>query len=416
MGKGEFQSKWKVVSNPYRAGCPIENDDIFVGREALIQEIITALKREPVFVISHRRMGKTSLLKYIQRHFLSTEEYVTIFLAAEKLTFNNMNDFLFSFSRPIGKDLYARKIISKDQQISYLTAIRENGMIDFEDFFEYIILEIKKINKILVLIIDDYPEIHEAICDDRIDSQCISFLRGFLQDNSKEFKLILSGSSRLKYQNQSNIMHFGRSFEFSSLEEIDVQQLISKPFNNQMEFVGNSFQYLMELTNGHAFLVQVVLSYLVDKLNIENKGSEISKETIEEGLNYYLNQALYINYYWDKDVYSKAIKWNEKEEKIANVYKRLIITTIIFNWEEKNKGIKKDELFSVLKKGLNGDHQMNRPIFDEVINILVENDDILKEENDLYLIKVGLFREWIIRKSHKCFNDILQESKSILTN
>lgn len=419
MRKGEFQNKWKVVSNPYKAGLLLENDDIFVGRESLIQEVLVAIKKDPVFIMGLRGMRKTSLLKNIQRHYLSTDEYITIFLAAEKLVFSNMNELFFSFSRPIAKDLYTKQIILKNQQTNYLTAIRECGMIDFKVFFEIIILEIKKTNKTLVLIIDDYPRILEAIDDDRIASQFLSVLRGYLQNNSKEFKMILSGSSRIKHQihqNQSNILQIGKSFEVSSLEEIDVKRLISKQLNNQMEFADNAFQYLMELTNGYAFLVQVILCYLVVRLNRENIGSEILVETIEEGLNYYLNRALQLRYDWDKDVYSKDIKWNEKEEKIAKVYKQLVIIAIIANCKEKNKGFKKDELLSFLMKSLNPYHQINKPIFDEVINILVETDDILKEANDLYLIKVGLFREWILQKSNKCFNDILQESKSILTN
>ena len=417
--KEAIHKEWEVIPNPYSAGIPIENDDIFVGRETLIQEAIIALKKDPVFVMGHRRMGKTSLIKYIQRHYLSTEEYIAVFVSAEKTVYSTMNDFLFSFCRPIARELQECQIISDDKAEKYLDKIRENGLIDFGVFFDDILYKIKKQNKTLVLIIDEYPVIHEAVVNNKVDSQFVSNLRGYMQNNSKEFKMIYSGASSLKYLKglyAGNLMGVGKSIEVSFLEEIDVKNLISKPLNNQMQLEDSAFQYLMELTNGQPFFVQVCLSYLVDKLNKEKKSSMVFKDAIEDGVSYFLDQAPHLQDDWNSRVYSKDLHWTENEEKIARVYKQLIITAITDKWRKSKSGLSKDEVLSLLESALQEFHKLNLAIFDEMISILVGPDDMLKLVNNMYFIKVGLFREWVISKKNFSFTQTLLEIKENFNN
>jgi len=410
--------EWVHIPNPYTSGIPIENDDVFVGRESLIQDAVTALKKDPVFVMGHRRMGKTSLIKYIQRHYLSSEEFISVFVSAEKTVFDSMKDFLFSFCRPIATELEDHNIISDEEAENYLEKIRQNGLIDFGVFFDKVLRKVGKQNKTLVLIIDEYPIIHEAVENGKIESQFVSNLRGYMQNNSREFKMIYSGASSLKYlksQYSSNIMGVGKSIEVSFLEASDVKILIHRPLNDQVQIEDSAFQYLMEMTHGQPFLIQVCLSFLVDKLNKEKKSSMIFKNSIEDGLSYFLDQAPHLQDDWNSRVYSKDIKWTEDEEKIAKVYKQLIITSITDNWRKSKNGLSKEEVYMNLENSLSDTHKLNRAIFDEVINILVGPDDMLKILNNLYFIKVGFFREWVISKMNFTFNKIIDDSRIALT-
>jgi len=422
--------EWQVIPNPYRSGIPIDNDDIFVGRESLIQEVLIAIKKDPVFIMGHRRMGKTSLVKYIQRNYLTTDEYLPIFFSAEKMVFSSMNDFLFSFSRPIANDLVRMKVITKDQKDDYLKAIRANGLIDFGVFFDDILYEISDLGKVLILIIDEYPKIHEQVDLKKIDEQFISNLRGYMQNNSNEFRMIYTGASSLKYlksQYSSNIMGVGKSIEVSFLTEEDIKELISKPLNNQMQFEDSAFQYLMELSNGQPFLVQVILNYLVDKLNREKKGSMVFKEAIEEGVVYFLNQSLHLKYDWgnlgedhdgddtsDNRFFSSNLTWSKNEEKIAKAYKQLIITSLTDNWKKSKNGLTKKEIFERLENGLSDFQKIDISIFDETLNLMSSTSDILKMNNNLFFIKIGLFREWVINKMNFSFDKTLLEVKHII--
>ena len=410
--------EWQMIPNPYTSGIPIENDDVFVGRESLIQEAVMALKKDPVFVMGHRRMGKTSLIKYIQRHHLSTPEFIPVFISAEKVVLNNMNEFLFSFCDPIAYELAETQVISEDEADKYMDNIRSNGLIDFNNFFNRMLRKISKLNRTLVLIIDEYPIIHEAVELDKVDAQFISNLRGYMQNNSREFKMIYSGASSLKYlksQYSSNIMGVGKSIEVSFLSEDDVKKLIDKPLNGLMQFDRSAFEYFMELTNGQPFLVQVILSYLVDKLNREKKSAMVFKDALENGMSYFLDQAPHLQDDWNNRVYSTNLKWDENDERVAKMYKQLIITALTDNWRKSKNGLGAADLFITIEKGVSGFHKVNKTIFDEVISLLAGGDDVLKEKNNLLFIKVGLFRELALFKMNLSFNKALSEAKDILS-
>lgn len=415
--KDAVKKEWVVIPNPYTSGIPIENDEVFVGRESLIQEAVTALKKDPVFVMGHRRMGKTSFIKYIQRHYLSGEDYIPVFISAEKVVFNNINEFLFSFCKPIANELYRKGIITKEQLKEYTDAIRKNGLIDFGVFLDDVLMEVEMADKILVLIIDEYPLIHEAVEQGKIDGQFISNLRGYMQNNSKEFKMIYSGASALKYlksQYSSNIMGVGKSLEVSFLDVEDVRKLISQPLNDQMQLEDSAFQYLMEITNGQPFLVQVCLSFLVDKLNKEKKSSMVFKESLEEGISYFLEQAPHLQDDWNNRVYSNDLKWNDEEEKIAKAYKQLIITAISDQWKRNKNGVTKSDLFNTIENAMKEFHAVNKSIFDETLNLLAGTDDVLSLKNNMYFFKVGLFRDWVINKMNLTFSNTLLETKNNL--
>lgn len=424
--KNSVIKEWESIPNPYTHGVPIINDDIFVGRESIIHEAIEALKIDPVFVMGHRRMGKTSLIRYIQRNYLNSEKYISIFISAELTVYTSTNEFLSSFCRPILNELLLKKIITFEEKKIYAQNIRNNGLIDFGEFFDDILYKVDSLDIILVLIIDEYPIIHEAANTNKIDIQFISNLRGYMQNYSKMFRMIYSGASSLKYlksQYSSNIMGVGKSIIVSFLTEEDVKQLISKPLNNKMEIEDSAFQYLMELTNGQPFLVQVILKSLVEKLNREKKGSVIFKEAIDENIYYCIEQAPHIKTDWDniddgKEVpfLSSELSWSNEEEKIAKAYKQLIITAITDNWKKSKNGLTKTEIYKRIESGLKDNHKINISVFDETLNLLATTSDILKISNGLYFIKVGLFREWIIAKMNFSFDKTLQEVRDNLIN
>lgn len=58
-----------TVTSPFIAGPPITTDADFFGREQQRAQIVEALKRcQPIQLLGERRMGKTSLLRWVERH------------------------------------------------------------------------------------------------------------------------------------------------------------------------------------------------------------------------------------------------------------------------------------------------------------------------------------------------------------
>jgi serine/threonine protein kinase len=61
--------------SPFIVGAPIDRDDDFFGRDAECQLLCAALELgQPAQILSERRMGKTSLLRWIERHALELQD------------------------------------------------------------------------------------------------------------------------------------------------------------------------------------------------------------------------------------------------------------------------------------------------------------------------------------------------------
>lgn len=66
------------LQNPFIVGDWIKRDEDFIGRADLIQKYL-ALDRQYYWLIGSRRMGKTSLLRYLQRQFLIQTDTLPLF-------------------------------------------------------------------------------------------------------------------------------------------------------------------------------------------------------------------------------------------------------------------------------------------------------------------------------------------------
>jgi nucleoside phosphorylase len=65
--------------NPFVFGRPIDQDEDFVGREDQKRRILDAIEKDqPVQILGEKLMGKTSLLKWVQRHVLPDRAVVSV--------------------------------------------------------------------------------------------------------------------------------------------------------------------------------------------------------------------------------------------------------------------------------------------------------------------------------------------------
>jgi len=420
--KEELITVWVDIPDIFLSGPPIEDDKIFIGREKQIKEIINSIEKgESVFVMGHRRMGKTSLIKYVQRNYLEKKEkYIPVFISAEKLEYSDTKWFLYSLftiASTFDEILIEKNIFEEEYLEKKLEAIKKNGINEYNELFSRILKKIKKLNKVLVFVIDEYPIIHDKISKGFIDSEFTSKLRGYIQHNSSEFNIIYSGASSLKYirsDYSSNIMGVGNCVEATFFNEEEVKTLISRPLNNLLKFDPSAFKYLMDLTCGHPLFTQKILDVLVKTMNNQRKGYTVFKEHIEHILPSIIETTGYLSSFWDKGtdniekesivedvseaIKSRDLKWNKRDLKLASAYKHLIISFIADNWLINKNGVQYESLFSSIDQAFK-DQKINRIIFDEVLMILTANDDILLFKNNLYFIKVGLFREWIINRN-----------------
>ena len=57
----------KLRFNPYIAGAPVLDDQMFFGREKLTQRMLSTLHRNSLMITGERRIGKTTFLHHLKR-------------------------------------------------------------------------------------------------------------------------------------------------------------------------------------------------------------------------------------------------------------------------------------------------------------------------------------------------------------
>jgi len=427
----EEVKEWQRIISPYRVGKQAEDDNLFVGRQEQIEIILESIERQdPVFIVGHRRMGKTSLAKYMLYKYFSADEYIPCFTSAEECVWEAKNDsqtetgrnkntinFLYSFSIQICVNLLLYDIITKAEKDKYMQEIADQGLIAFNNFMNNIFTELLIKKKVLVIAIDEYPQILEAVREGLIDSRFLSNLRGYYQNKSKVFRMIFTGASSLKYiraEYTSSVMGVGKTVEVSFFSDEETKTLISRPLNNKITFDTSAYKYLMDLTNGQPYYTNCILDKIISKLNSEKNRLVVHKEDFESGLQEYIYQIEYLSVDWIKDVETINLKWTEIEKELAITYKHLIIALLSDYWAKTKSGLSKASIYMEINAKLNMYHKINKINFEEVLSILAGKDDILSIRNDLYCFKVGLFREWIINKENLTFDKVLKEKIELL--
>ncbi len=89
--------------SPFIVGMPIERDEDFFGREAQKTALLDAMQRgQPMQILGERRMGKSSLLRWAQRHVPQGRQVVRV--DAQSLPEKSPAELVRQMARALGRD------------------------------------------------------------------------------------------------------------------------------------------------------------------------------------------------------------------------------------------------------------------------------------------------------------------------
>jgi AAA+ ATPase superfamily predicted ATPase len=256
-----------MSSNPFTFGNPIRDPERFIGREEEIRQITNRLlssARESTSIVGERRIGKTSLLKYLTNpeiaaaFGLSPEDYCLVYI-----DFQGLNDItpqrfwqrvLQLMARTLG-DGDRREVLRELSQQEYI------DLFDLEDLFDSIGAD----GTHVVLLMDEFEYVTQ---NPNFDSDFFGGLRSLaihynlsLVPATRRELVELCHSDEIKGSPFFNIFATVVLKPFSR-EETD--QLI----NNYAETAGIQFSseenlFIHETGGGYPFFVQMIGHYLV---------------------------------------------------------------------------------------------------------------------------------------------------------
>jgi len=291
--------------NPFIFGAPIQNLQQFFNRDDITKRIMNRLlNMGDSSVIGERRVGKTSLLYYLQepeiarRHGLDPNQYLFVYFNFDSAGDLSPTIFWQRLLRSLSQKISDGGLRA---QIDPLLSMEKIHPFKIEDLFEAITDKGFRV----VFLLDEFEAVTQAT---DLDADFFSHLRSLA--TMRFIGLIFVTSSRQKLSEMSHAGIVGSPF-FNIFETFFL-----KPFDPEsaeasitvsLAGTGASFDpqekaYLMAISGRHPFFLQMAASYLFDAYTIYGlAGDQLRPARLERIEREFLSQAQpHFAHYWEK--------------------------------------------------------------------------------------------------------------------
>jgi uncharacterized protein len=257
------------VPQVYVAGSALDPDKsgkLFKGRSDLFREIETlVLTPQPpiLFLYGDRRTGKTSALKYLPKHL--GPEFVPLLVdlqsAAAMTTLAGLAENLAKKIQEAAREARAIKLPEPN-----FGALRREPFLALETWFES--LERRVPGKRFVLCLDEFERLDSVLTTTGSHAP-LHFLRHLFQHHPRWIVLFSGAHTPEELPAYwSDYLINTRALSVSYLEEPEARALILHPVEDFPQvYDEETVDKVLELTNCHPYLIQLLCSVLVDHLN-----------------------------------------------------------------------------------------------------------------------------------------------------
>ena len=169
--------------NPYIAGAPVLDTEMFFGREQLIERILQTIHNNSLLLYGERRIGKTSLQHHLRRRLLQLDDpdyeffpvYVDLQGTPESQFFATLAEDVFHQLESILGDMGPGEDFDSDSEYGYRDLVRDLRRV-------IKVLEERSSKQVkLVLLIDEVDELNAY--DPRINQRLRSlFMKSFAEN------------------------------------------------------------------------------------------------------------------------------------------------------------------------------------------------------------------------------------------
>lgn len=265
------EDKFEPIRNPYITGKPVVTNDMFFGRDALIERLAESLHNDKircVIIYGQKRTGKSSVFEHLKQKLASSFIILNFSVGADITS--ELNFYKCVKSEFV---MYLEDLEYEEQVINEFDNIQINDLLDFQKFISKINRIIcKEEKKELLIMIDEFTHIYNYIRDPNCDlnDMFMDKWKAMLEKNL--FKSALIGQDFMpefiqKYANQFQVTD---PVYVSYLEYQYALDLVVKPISLQdgtSRFVESSDEMIVDWFGGQPYYLQTYCSKLVNYIN-----------------------------------------------------------------------------------------------------------------------------------------------------
>jgi tetratricopeptide (TPR) repeat protein/photosystem II stability/assembly factor-like uncharacterized protein len=356
--------------NPYIAGAPVIEENMFFGREGVFKWIKNSLTGKYVdhILVLHgqRRVGKTSVLKHIPNRL--PNKYIPIFIDLQGRVSTTLGRFLGWLAREITRALQKEGI--------ELPRVDRKAFEADPDYFESTFLptvEQHLKNRTLLLTFDEFDTFESTDAQEGLAIPFMAILKRLMDHNNLSFIFSIGSSGRKLENMQAAYTNFFKQAlyrKISFLDQDDAHDLITKPVEGIVTYTAEAIQRIIEVTSAHPYFIQLVCHELFSRCQKEDRWevnlvdvNNILEPVVERG-------TVNLKFVWDEA--SDLEKW---------VLASLAANEINMSLRELETCLKREQVrFSR--------HELERAL------LHLREKDVLRENNQFI---IHLLRMWLKR-------------------
>ena|GEM_PF-3439590 len=251
--------------NPYTAGEPVLNPDLFFGRQGEMERIHRLLYNNSMMITGERRIGKTSLLKQMET-WLSEKSANDMRFFPVYIDLQGVQEW--DFFHLIMEEL-ARGVrrFTALPRLTYEKKAEDYHYRDFNADFRRLITAMTRAHKgacKLVLLIDEADAMNAY--DQVVHAQ---FRRIFMQEYSQHFSAVITGTALITAWNrpESPWWNLFTQTTLGPISERSARHLIVSPAEGIFVFTRGAIKEILAITGCKPYLIQVLCVELVGWAN-----------------------------------------------------------------------------------------------------------------------------------------------------
>ena len=254
--------------NPYVAGAPVLEDDMFFGRRKLVDRILQTIHNNSLLIYGERRIGKTSIQHQVKKRLMALDDpvyqfypvYVDLQGTPETRFFHTIAEDVFLELGPVLGDLK----IASDSPENY----------SYRDFVADVRAVLKTLaqgtsKKVrLVLLIDEVDELNDY--DPRINQKLRSL---FMKSFAENLAAVVSGVEiKKRWEKEGSPWYnFFEEIQVEPLASQDARELIERPIRGMFKLESGAADRIISLTGGKPYQIQRLCIALVTRLHEQKR-------------------------------------------------------------------------------------------------------------------------------------------------